>query len=145
MFNESLNEQQWTEIRGYAAKNLAAYLENGMEDEAVSRLRLAQSTFSKQYSHSPQMAQRKYTEWLKRFGDALGKHPRLKGWSQEELQARLEEMGRYGEETRGRVRSDTIDLIKGQMRLKGGLSGTFSGQGMSGQGFGGEGFGGEGV
>lgn len=127
LFNESLHEQQWDETLAYATKNLSAFLENGMEDEAVSRLRLAQSMFTKKYSHSPQLAQRKYTEWLGRYTQSLGKHPRLKGWSQEELKTRLSEVSRFSEETRGRARSDTIELIKGQLALKGGgSSGTVS-------------------
>jgi hypothetical protein len=125
LFNESLHEQHYTEQISAATRNLRAYAENGMEDETVGRLRMIQSIFAKKHSESPQLAERKYAEWLKRHLDSIGKHPRLKGWSKEELEGRITEMSRFSEEYRGRARSDMVELIKGQLALKGsGSSGT---------------------
>jgi hypothetical protein len=139
IFNEELKNQKYSETRSYAAKNLRAYLENGMDDEAVEVFRLAHASFAQQHSDSPQVAEKKYNEWLKTFTDSLGRHPRMRGQSIEEINQRLDDVSKFSEEMRGRTRSDTLDLLRKELKIRG--QGKVSGGTFGGGGFGGSGYG----
>jgi hypothetical protein len=123
--NESLTERHMAEIRTGLTRNLSFHLENGNDKETVEILSAIQGTFSQQYLHDPRLAQAKYTDWLDRRYKTLGRHPKLRSWSEEELQSRLRKAGYAAGEARMSARARLIQTLRDELRVRGG-SGTQS-------------------
>jgi hypothetical protein len=118
LINESRTEQHLTEIRSTMSRNLAMYLANGTDDLSNQVLYKVMATFTRQYANDPVMAQRKYREWLERRLDAIGRHPRLRNWSQEELKARLIKASEFAEGERGRAREDLLKTLRNELMVR---------------------------
>jgi hypothetical protein len=116
--NESNTERHLQQVRSYASKNLAFFLENGIDDESARVLTLVQSTFSQQHTDSPRKAQEKYTEWLKSRVDQIGRHPRLKGWSKEEMEERLTAVSNFSSGMRGQARDQMMQMLHNQLTMR---------------------------
>jgi hypothetical protein len=118
--NEALADRQMNKIRSHLTKNLKYFLDQEDDKEVIDILTKVQGSFSEQFLHDPRLAQGKYTDWLKRQGQTLGLHPKLKGWSHEELMERLDEAGGRSGMIRSRAREELIGSLRDQIRIKGG-------------------------
>ncbi len=118
--NEALTEKSMSEVRGHLSRNLTYYLENGQEEETVDILSEIMATFSNQYAGDPQRAQTEYTEWLVRHTQQLGRHPKLRNWSQEELVARLRSEGAKHGKERSAAHQNILETLRNELKLRGG-------------------------
>ena len=117
--NESMAERQMHKIRSHLTKNLKYYLDQGDDKEVIDILTKVQGSFSEQFMHDPRLAQGKYTDWLKWQSTTLGLHPKLKGWNEDELKARLDRAGGMAGAARSRAREELIGSLRDQLRIKG--------------------------
>lgn len=115
LMNEQSTEFHFQEVRSYASKNLAYYLENGEDEKAADILSKVMATFSNQYADDPRAAQEKYGEWLKKRAKAIGKHPRLRSWSEKEIEERLTKTIRFSADERGRARDEMMKFLSNQL------------------------------
>ncbi len=125
--NESLTERHMGTVRSNLTRNLAFHLENGNDDETVDILSEVQGTFAQQFLHDPRLAQLKYSEWLERRHQTIGRHPKLRNWSEEELLSRLRLAGHAAGEARMRARSLLLQTLRDELRVRGGGGGTRAG------------------
>ena len=116
--NEGLADKNLTQVRNYLSKNLAYNLENGNDAEVVSTLSEVQATYANQYVHDPRLAQEKYTEWLTRYTKQLGRHPKLRGWTEDEIQARLIEVGKMAGGFRSQARQQMLEALRREMLMR---------------------------
>jgi len=116
--NEGLAQKNQESVRTYLAKNLDYYLANGQDDNSTKVMEKIQRSFAKQYVGDPRLAQEKYTDWIKRRMKKIGQHPRLKTWSQEELEKRLDIASSYAAEAREFARKDMIEFLQQEQRLR---------------------------
>jgi len=116
--NEGLAQKNQESVRTYLAKNLDYYLANGQDDNSTKVMEKIQRSFAKQYVGDPRLAQEKYTDWIKRRMKKIGQHPRLKTWSQEELEKRLDIASSYAAESREFARKDMIEFLQQEQRLR---------------------------
>jgi hypothetical protein len=117
--NEAMADRNMEKIRSNLTKNLKYHLENQNERDVVNILSNVQATFANQYVYDPMLAQNKYTLWLERHASTIGRHPKLRGWSQEELIARLQEAGELAGYARSSARNKLIDTLRNELMLKG--------------------------
>jgi hypothetical protein len=117
--NESKTEQHMYKIRKHLAKNLDYHLNKGNEMEIVQILTEIQGSFAEQYQHSPLVAQEKYTRYLKGISDRLGQHPKLRQWSQADIEDRLEKAGQWAGQERNRAREELLETLRKEYMLKG--------------------------
>ncbi|KKN92380.1 hypothetical protein LCGC14_0208710 [marine sediment metagenome] len=117
--NESKTEQHMYKIRKHLAKNLDYHLNKGNEREIVQILTEIQGSFAEQFQHSPLVAQEKYTRYLKGISDRLGQHPKLRQWSQADIEDRLEQAGQWAGEARNRAREELLEALRKEYLLKG--------------------------
>lgn len=117
MINESKQEMYERDVRNYLSKNLGFYLENAQDEFVVKALGKVMSSFSRQYANDPQKAQEEFTKWLQRRAKDIGRHPRLRNWSQKEIKDRLEEVSRYSGEVRSKVRQESVDFLSKQLEI----------------------------
>jgi hypothetical protein len=135
--NETITERHMGDVRNKLTKNLTFHLENGNDKEVVGLLSEVQSTFSKQFAADPRQAQMKYTEWLERRKTQIGRHPRLRNWSEEELTARLRQAGHAAGEARSEARNHMLQALRDEMKVRGmGAGSSGLGSGVSGSGVG---------
>lgn len=116
--NEQTTDRHLQKIRSTVSKNLAFALENGEDAEAKRLLTVVMSTFTKQHADNPRRAQVEFGKWLERRGKAIGKHPRLRGWSEEELLERLREVSKQSADNRGVGRREMIKFLQQQVTLR---------------------------
>ncbi len=129
--NESLTERNLQEVRSHLTKNLSYHLQNGHDDDVVEILSSIQGSFANQYLHDPRMANAKYYEWLERHQKALGRHPKLRNWSEEELTSRLRLAKHAAGEARSAARNTLLEALRDEMRVRGmGGGGGSSGGGL---------------
>jgi hypothetical protein len=119
--NEAMADRNMEKIRNNLTKNLKYHLENQNEKNVVDILSNVQATFANQYVYDPLLAQNKYTLWLERNAETIGRHPKLRGWSQEELISRLQEAGELAGYARSSARNKLIDTLRNELMLKGGM------------------------
>jgi hypothetical protein len=119
--NEAMADRNLEKVRNNLTKNLKYHLENQNERDVVRILSNVQATFANQYVYDPLLAQNKYTAWLERHAKTLGRHPKLRGWSEEELIARLEEAGELAGYARSSARNKLIDTLRTELMLKGNM------------------------
>jgi hypothetical protein len=136
--NETITERHMGDIRNKLSKNLAFHLENGNDKEVVGLLSEVQSTFSKQFADDPRMATAKYTEWLERRKDAIGRHPKLRNWSDEELITRIQRAGYAAGEARSAARNNMLQALRDEQAVRniseGGSGGGLTSSALSGGG-----------
>jgi hypothetical protein len=142
LVNESLTERNMQEVRSHLTKNLSYHLQNGNDDETVEILSGIQGSFATQYIHDPRLANAKYYEWLERHQKALGRHPKLRNWSEDELTSRLRLAGHAAGQARGAARETLLDALRDEIRVRGGSGGGTQSGGMTGKGMQGKGMGG---
>ena len=134
--NESITERKLSVVRSALSKNLAYHLQNENDKEVIDILSSIQGTYAQQYIHDPQMANTKYYEWLERHQGQLGRHPKLRNWSEEELTDRLRMAGSAAGTARGAARENLMQALRDELKVRGvgGLSvgGGGMGKGMSG-------------
>jgi hypothetical protein len=118
--NEARADSHLETIRNNLTKNLKYHLENQNEKDVVSILSNVQATFANQYVYDPLLAQNKYTEWLERHAETIGRHPKLRAWSAEELIARLQEAGELAGYARSHARTKLLEALRNEIMLKGG-------------------------
>lgn len=116
--NEQTADKNLSLVRSNLTKNLAYHLENGNEKEAVEILSKVQATFANQYVHDPLMATNKYTEWITSHAKEIGRHPKLRKWSEEDLIARLKEAGELSGYARSAARQQLIEALKTELALR---------------------------
>jgi hypothetical protein len=118
--NEAMADRNMEQIRNNLTRNLKYHLENQNEKDVVRLLSSVQATFANQYVYDPMLAQNKYTLWLERHAKTIGRHPKLRGWSQEELIARLQEAGELAGYSRSSARNKLLETLRNEIRLQGG-------------------------
>jgi hypothetical protein len=118
--NEARADNHLETIRNNLTKNLKYHLENQNEKDVVSILSNVQATFANQYVYDPLLAQNKYTDWLERHAKTIGRHPKLRAWSQEELIARLQEAGELAGYARSHARTKLLEALRNEIMLQGG-------------------------
>jgi hypothetical protein len=118
--NEAMANRNMEQIRNNMTRNLKYHLENQNEKDVVRLLSNVQATFANQYVYDPLLAQNKYTQWLERHVKTIGRHPKLRGWSEEELVERLEEAGKLAGYARSSARTKLIETLKNELALKAG-------------------------
>jgi len=116
--NEETTERHFQKIRSTVSKNLAYHLENGNDKESKRLLTVVFSTFAKQHTDNPREAQAKYSKWVESKMNSIGKHPRLRGWSEAELKARHAEASRFAGKERGRAREEMLDFLGKQVEQR---------------------------
>jgi uncharacterized protein YcfJ len=84
-FNMKQNEQAIQDQRTAIKKQAAYYFVNRREEKAVEYLHKAHKTFDRQYPTDPQMAEKKFAEWMENFIDTVGESPLWGGLSKEEM------------------------------------------------------------
>ena len=117
--NEAMADKNMEQIRNSMTRNLKYHLENQNEKDVVRLLSNVQATFANQYVYDPLLAQNKYTEWLERHAETIGRHPKLRGWSEEELIARLQEAGELAGYARSSARTKLLETLRNELALKG--------------------------
>ncbi len=117
--NETITERHMGEIRNHLTKNLAFHLENGNDKEVVGLLSEVQSTFAKQFAHDPRLAQSKYTAWLDNNLQKIGRHPRLRNWTDEELRSRIQRAGFAAGEARSEARNRLLQALRDELNVRG--------------------------
>jgi hypothetical protein len=128
--NETITERHMGDVRNKLSKNLAFHLENGNDKEVVGLLSEVQSTFSKQFAADPRKASAKYTEWLERRKDQIGRHPKLRNWSEEELATRIQQAGYAQGEARSAARNSLLQALRDEQAVRGISDGGDGGGGM---------------
>jgi hypothetical protein len=128
--NETITERHLGDVRNKISKNLAFHLENGNDKEVVGLLSEVQSTFSKQFAHDPRIATAKYTEWLERRKDQIGRHPKLRNWSEEELATRIQQAGYAQGEARSAARNNLLQALRDEQAVRG-MGGDGGGEGLT--------------
>jgi hypothetical protein len=118
--NEEKTEQHMQEIRNHISRNLRFHLENGNDTEIVNMLSRVQGTFSQQYVHDPRIATAKYAEWLERYTKDIGRHPRLRNWSEDELKDRLASSLFTQGEARSAARNNMLQSLRDELTVRGG-------------------------
>jgi hypothetical protein len=116
--NEQVTEKHMDKVRKHLTKNLDYHLDMQEDDEVVDILTRIQGSFAEQYGHDPRVAQNKYTEWLVRHSQQLGRHPKLRGWSDEEIVNRLRLAGRLGADARSRARNTLIQALRDEQAVR---------------------------
>jgi len=116
--NETITERNMGEVRNYLTKNLAFHLENGNDEEVVGLLNEVMSTFAKQYANDPRTAQAKYTKWLENHVTQIGRHPRLRGWSEEEIVKRMNQAGYAAGEARSAARNQVFEALRQELLIR---------------------------
>jgi hypothetical protein len=116
--NEQLTERHMGKVRKHLTKNLDYHLDMKDDEEVVDILTRIQGSFAEQYGHDPRIAQNKYTEWLVRHAKQLGRHPKLKGWSEEEIIDRLQRAGKLGADARSRARNTLIQALRDELTVR---------------------------
>lgn len=127
--NESMAEKNLTEVRSHLTKNLSYHLQNENDKEVVDILSSIQGTYAQQYLHDPRMANAKYYEWLERHRNKLGRHPKLRNWSEDELISRLRLAGHAAGEARSQARNTLLQALRDEMKVRGVGGGASSGGG----------------
>ena len=125
--NETITERHMGDVRNKISKNLSFHLENGNDKDVVGLLSEVQSTFSKQFADDPRKAQDKYSAWLEGKTALIGRHPRLRNWSDEELKERLRQAGFAAGEARSAARNSMLQALRDEMRVRGMDSGSGGG------------------
>ncbi len=125
--NETTTERHMGDVRNHLTKNLGYHLENGNDKEVVGLLSEVMSTFAKQFADNPRMAQAKYTKWLEGHQKKIGRHPKLRSWSQEELLARIQEAGFAAGEARSEARNRLLQALRDELNVRGSGGGGASG------------------
>ena len=115
LLNENMREEHLRDIRNLHSKNLAFFLENGKEAEAIDVLTKVMSTFTKQHIDDPLKAQVKYGEWLSSRAKQIGRHPRLRNWSEDEIKERLSKISDYIGHERWDAREKMINYLSNQV------------------------------
>lgn len=118
LINEGRAEGELSKVRTSLSRDLSFHLENGNNQQITQILGAVMSTFTRQYADNPRMAQEKYGEWLKRRKKEIGRHPRLRGWSQEELEARLRKANDFAGNERSRVKAMLTQAINEQLAIR---------------------------
>ena len=116
--NEGMIERHQQEIRTYLSKNLDYHLANGHDEDSSNILLKVQRSFAKQYINDPRMAQDKFNAWLKKHEKAVGQHPRLRNWSQEELKHRVMTAAGFAKEARGQARDEMLKFLAEEQRIR---------------------------
>ncbi len=117
--NETITERHMGDVRNKISKNLAFHLENGNDKDVVGLLSEVQSTFSKQFADDPRKAQAKYSTWLEGKTGQIGRHPKLRNWSEEELKERLRQAGYAAGEARSAARNSMLQALRDEMSVRG--------------------------
>lgn len=131
LINEGRAENELSKVRTALSRDLSFHLENGNDKETTQILGAVMSTFTRQFPDDPRLAQEKYGEWLKRRKREIGRHPRLRTWSEEELEARLRKANEFAGGERSRVRSMLTQAINEQLAIRRAARGSSSGFGTS--------------
>jgi hypothetical protein len=116
--NEAITEKHMGKVRKHLVKNLDYHLDMEDDEEVVGILTKIQGSFTEQYMHDPRTAQLKYTEWLKKHSKTLGRHPKLKMWSDEEIKKRLDLAGQLGADARSRARNTLIQALRDEQQAR---------------------------
>lgn len=116
--NEQGADYNFQKIRSEASKNLGYYLENGEDNRSTELLGFVMSTFSNQYADDPKKAQEQYGKWLKTRIKQIGRHPRLRGWSEDEIKQRLDEVSRFSGDERGKAREEMMTFLNNQLTVR---------------------------
>ena len=133
--NENKTEAHMGDIRNNISRNLAFHLENGNETEIVNMLSRVQGTFAQQYAYDPRKATEKYGEWLNRYVKAIGRHPKLRNWTEDELLERLNQSLYTQGEARSAARNNMLQSLRDEMKVRAGgvypKSGMFKSEDLS--------------
>lgn len=116
--NEVSTDDNMEQIRTYLKKNLDYHLQNGNDDIAMTILTKLQGTYSRQYADNPRKAQEKYDAMLEKLRGSIGKHPKLRRWSEDELKERIREAGGFAGEERGKSRDLLISAMKKELMIR---------------------------
>jgi hypothetical protein len=117
--NETITERHMGDVRNHITKNLAYHLENGNDKEVVGLLSEVMSTFAKQFAHDPRLAQAKYTTWLEGQTSKIGRHPRLRNWTEDEFVSRVRRAGHAAGEARSEARNRLLQAMRDERRVRG--------------------------
>lgn len=117
LFYENLRRDRFLKKRRVAQKNMDAAIMNGDEEMFNRSLGQINRTFMAEY-FDPNEATVKFGEYADRRLDKLGLHPRLKGWSQEQLRARLWEAVEFAKENRSKAADDLVQALHKELLLR---------------------------
>lgn len=96
-----VEQQAFGELRSYYAKQLTFYAEN-QEDQGIHHsIQAVFDSYNAEYMGDPMIANEKFGEWLKSQAGALGRHPALRGMSDEELTSQIEKSVKFASKMRG--------------------------------------------
>lgn len=116
--NESKTEQHMGDVRNHISRNLAFHLENGNDTEIVNLLSRVMGTFSQQFAHDPRKATGKYGEWIERWVKAIGRHPKLRNQTEDEIRERLEQALFAQGEARSAARNNMIQAMRDELQVR---------------------------
>ena len=129
--NEGKTEKHMGDVRNHISRNLAFHLENGNDTEVVNLLSRVMGTFSQQFVGEPRKATSKYGEWLERYTKAIGKHPKLRNWTEDEIRERLARSLFTQGEARSAALNNMIQAMRDELRLRTGETYQTAGMGTS--------------
>ena len=118
--NEGKTEKHMQNIRNHISRNLAFHLENGNDTEVVNMLSRVQGTFAQQFAFDPRQATAKYGEWLEKYTEAIGRHPKLRNWTEDELKERLQQSLYTQGEARSAARDNMLQAMRDELTIRSG-------------------------
>ena len=116
--NEERQQAALGEIRSFYSKQLSFYAKNNDWKAAEGVIEKVFSTFSRQYSASPAMAQDKFADWMKRNIKFFGRHPALRSLSEEEILARFSTASDFSRGARTQARKDLLTVLEREQSLR---------------------------
>ena len=116
--NEAKTEKHMADVRNHISRNLAFHLENGNDTDVVNLLSRVMGTFSQQFSHDPRKATSKYGEWAERWIKAIGRHPKLRNHTEDEIRERLAQSFYAQGEARSAARNNMIRAMLDELQVR---------------------------
>ena len=116
--NEAKTEKHMTDVRSHISRNLAFHLENGNDTEIVNLLSRVMGTYSQEHAHDPRKATIKYGEWLERWITAIGRHPKLRNQTEDEIRDRLKQALFAQGEARSAARNNMLQAMRDELQVR---------------------------
>ncbi len=116
--NEAKTEEHMQAVRNHLSRNLRFHLENGNDKEIVSLLSRVMGTFSQEFTHDPRKATGKYAEWMDKWVSAIGRHPKLRNQTEDEIRDKLNQAFFAQGEARSAARNNMIQAMRDELRVR---------------------------
>jgi hypothetical protein len=117
LYNEGLRRERFSEVRAKWQKQMDYAILNGDDEMFAEAMGAINRSFTTEYLN-PRVATDKFGEYAKRRLDKIGRHPQLKGYSEERLAQMLDEALNFARGHRGAAMDRRVNAIRQEMLFR---------------------------